>query len=417
MHSAGIFGFYVFSLLALCALALVLGSQLVAHLGLIRGGRRTRFRPRETDPTPPISVLKPVKGLDSELIANLEAFLQQDYPEFEVIVGVQSANDPAIGEIQALIRANPRRGVSLRVGAPNVGVNQKVNNLAYIAQFARYDHLLISDADVCPGRNYLRNIAREAQDPRVGLVHSVLVATGERRLGAIMESLQMNTWVATAVCAADLVGHSCVIGKSMLFRRSLLEALGGFRVVMDVLAEDYLLGSLVQKAGYAVRLCTQPLRTTNPDRTVTQFASRHLRWCQMRRRIAPAAYVFELFMNPTCWLLLCLPFAALAPREAVGSWQSLTALGLMLLALKCVADEVMVRRLCRHGIGLRYISLVPLKDLLMGVIGLIGAFRRKVTWRGSDMLIGPMSRLFPLPEPIYRSHRNSMKRPSLARES
>lgn len=357
-------------------------------------------------PLPPISVLKPLKGVDAALRTNLEAFLAQDYPTYELLFGVEDPTDPVIPIVRRFMTDHPEAPIRLVLGANQTGMNPKVNNLTNIARYARYDHLLISDADVRPGPEYLRTIASDLDDG-VGLVHNVLVGVGERRLGSILESLHMNSFFAATLCGAHVVRHSCVVGKSMLFSKSELESLGGFKSVENVLAEDYVLGQRFQRSGRLVKLSMYPLRAVNPGRNLKGFVNRQLRWAQMRRHVCLRAYLAELFGNPNAWLFLWLPVAFLT-GERWAPQGTLVALAALFLASKCVGDVLLSRGLRGDFKAVRYLPLIPLKDLLIAFVWALGLFKRRINWRGHSMIIGKESRLFPDPrefEPMAQTGR------------
>lgn len=212
----------VLLLLAGVSVVLTAVTQLAAHLVL------RRRRPRVPEAVlPPISVLKPMKGLDEGLEENLRALASQDYPRFEIVCGTRDPNDPALCVARRVAADFPH--VVRVVSGPGVlALNPKVSNLIERSRHARFGTRLISDSNVRPRPGYLRAMASELVQPGVGLVHSVLVGTGERSLGALFENLHFNAWVAQAVSGADvLAGHACVIGKSILYRHGDLQALGG----------------------------------------------------------------------------------------------------------------------------------------------------------------------------------------------
>jgi ceramide glucosyltransferase len=369
--------------------------QVVTVVSTLR--RRAAARPDKAPSNatfPPISVLKPLKGADAELRENLEAILSQDYPEYEVLFAVEDPDDPAVAVVRALMRAHPERKTSLHVGGRRAGMNPKVSNLIPLAKRARHDLFLISDADVRPPRDYLKTLAMELAGG-ADLVHNLPVITRQRTFGAVLEGLQMNAFVVATLCGAEVLRHHCVVGKSMFFRKAHLDQLGGFETVKDVLAEDYALGNLFQRAGLSVRLSSQTLPVVQPARTFGSFVNRHLRWAQMRRWVSLRAYVCESFSNPVAWFLVGLPLA----HAATWGTRYLAWLGvaLLVLGLKCLADAVVIRVVSGRWPPLRHVAFIPFKDLVIALVWWIGLFDRRVNWRGNLMWIGPQSRLFPDP--------------------
>ncbi|MDX2052489.1 MAG: glycosyltransferase [Polyangiaceae bacterium] len=379
--------FWIVSVLALGSLAALVVVQFTASLA-IRRARRSAIAQRAQ--LPGVSILKPIKGADVSLEANLAAFARQDYPKFELLLGIEDPSDPAIPVVRRFQRNHPALQVRVLIGAPAIGLNPKVNNLAFMSRQAKHELWLISDADVVPEADYLRRMVSEWDGEKAGLVHSNLVGAGERTLGASFESIHMNTFVASMIWGAAFARHNCVIGKSVLFHKQLLQKMGGWRAVENVLAEDYMLGQLARDHGVGVKLCMQPLEVRNEERTLESFINRHVRWAQMRRRVSLKAYVCESTSNPIAWLFWVWVAASFGAPVSFGHLVSLSAI---FVSVKCLSDQAMARSLRRGGLAFRQFLLIPVKDLLIAGVWFVGLFKRSVNWRGNIILIGPGSQL------------------------
>lgn len=381
--------------LALWLLALAAGASLLLWLVAVAASHSALSRGiPEGGPTPPISILRPLKGLDDGLIDNLIALCEQDYPEYELLLGAEDPLDPALDVALRVKRAHPEVPIQLVVCRAARGKNPKVRVLQELVKRARFDWVLVSDSNVRPRRSYLRETAAELADPDVRLVTNPIAPAISRdeSLGALLENLHLGTFVLASTCLVRaLAGRALVIGKSMLLHKPTLAYLGGFASVRDVLAEDYLLGRKFERAGHKVVLSPHAIVTVNETWPVERFLQRHLRWGQMRRRISLLAYTGELLLNPVLWLAL----TAWCGRGRLGVPEVLALFAA--LALKVALDARLLGRLRGRPLAAADLAWLPVKDLLIAAIWPIALVRRTICWRENVLRIGRVSRLFAAP--------------------
>ncbi|MEN0064374.1 MAG: glycosyltransferase [Myxococcota bacterium] len=384
-----VFALFPFSiaLLALGALAACVMTTLFnvsTHVVLSRRRPWAKVKPG-------ISVLKPLKGIDDDLEANLASIVNQAYDgPFEILLGAADPDDPALVVARRLQRRFPNHAIRIVAGHHESGVNPKVANLAALSAQAHYDAWLISDSNVQVEPDYLASLAAELADPGVGAISNLVVGDGDGDLGAVLENLHLNSFVVGAVCGAEVIAqHPVVIGKSMLVRRSALLRVGGWSRVADFLGEDYVLGAAVHQTGQRVVLSSYRVRTVNRTWTMQRFVSRHLRWAQMRRSIAPAIYLLEPLLNPLPWLVALAGVVSLAGMATPNLLSALAVAAVGKVAL----DALLLTRLRSHAPTLTEIAAIPLKDAFVLGIWIVGWFRDTVEWRGQRFRIGQGSRL------------------------
>jgi ceramide glucosyltransferase len=356
-----------------------LGVLSVARVRLRAGRSTTRL-----SLLPKVSVLKPLCGVDADLEANLRTFFEQDHPRFELVFGVQGAEDPAVEVVRRLRAAYPSVEARLVVHDGGRGLNPKVSNLrAMLEHAAHCDVVVVSDSNVAVARDYLRELATELARPGTGLVTSPISAEGARTLGAALEALQLNGPIAAAVAIATVVArHTLVVGKSMMFRRSELAGIGGLESVAEVLAEDYVIGRMYLEAGYAVRLARTPVRNIVRSATVRSFSDRMLRWGMIRVRLAPVAFYLEPLASP-----LVVAIVALA-TGSFGAWPLVWAVALTL------ARDAATIALLRGRRGLVALPLVLLRDVIVLGTWFVTPFHRHVSWRGRRVRVSAGTRLY-----------------------
>jgi ceramide glucosyltransferase len=247
---------------------------------------------------PPVSVFKPLKGVDEDLERNLRTFFRLDYSEFELLFGVEDSNDPAISIVKKLCREFPRCNARLVVDSSRIGHNPKVNNLSNLSRLASHNHWVISDSNVRVDSDYLTDLIAHMQSPSVGLVTSVIMGVRGKSLGARLENLHLNTLILGATLVVNRLSNIPVsIGKSMLLRRETVGQLGGFETFANYLLEDALLGQRIRALGLDTKTTIRPVQNVNSNISVSKFVGRHFRWGVGRFWLNPSSYLGEILSN------------------------------------------------------------------------------------------------------------------------
>jgi ceramide glucosyltransferase len=371
---------------------LVLACSAIAsfyQLLQIVAARRFLLRSRRlpTGYTPPITVLKPLKGPGVELATNLETFCRQDYPEYQIVFGVEDAGDPAVEIVRSLMRRFPDRDITLSVGDEE-GANRKVASLVHMMRHARHDVLVISDADIRVRPDYLRTLAAPLSDPTVGLTTCLYRGRSIIGLPSLIESLFINTDFLPMVLMAQWVQRfRYAYGASTAFRREALAGIGGFDALRDHLADDYVLGNRIADAGWRLLLLPYVVETVLDSRTLGDVWRHQLRWARTYRACQPFGWFVSLIVHTMLWGVL----AVLATSGSTVGWIALlTAIvarvGALRVILGMLGDTATVRELW----------LVPLKDLAYSAVWMTSWLGRDVVWSGQRLRVLPDGRMLPL---------------------
>ena len=372
-------GNLLLGVIALCAVVATLLGMASVWLAT-----RPATVPGTDDFTPPITIFKPLKGLDEELEANLRSFFQLDYPRHQLLFGVADKNDPAVVVVNRLIDEFPDRDARLIIGGPTLGYNPKVGNLIAMDRFRKHDILLISDSNVRARPSYLKETVCYLKNPSVGLVTNLFAGVGEQALGGKLENLHLNGYIAAGVALAKMFGCTCVVGKSMMMRGQALEAIGGFASVRNLLAEDQVIGMKTRKAGYSIKLSHHVVENVNQVRGLSWFLNRHSRWFKIRRRLALPAFLFEPFAN----LGIIGVVWALSGDSGIA-WGGLVGL----VGLGIARDALQSKRLRGEFPAFRTLLLSPVKDLFLLPIWFDALVNQRVQWRGHRLLVSRWTRL------------------------
>ena len=338
--------------------------------------RRQPLADKNVRATQAVSILKPLRGTDPEMHESFRSHCLQDYPEYELIFGVNHPNDPAIQSVERLKTEFPQVPIRLIVCDKNLGTNTKVSNLAQMASQARHELFIVNDSDIRIEPDYLRRVLAPLSDPKVGLVTCLYRGVANSTLGSRLESLGISTDFSAGVLVAQIVekGIRFGLGSTLAFRRRDLEAIGGFESIVDHLADDYQLGARIAALGLKVDLSDVVVETFLPHYTLPNFVAHQLRWARTIRDSRFSGYL-------GLGLTFGLPWAALALILAKGAPWAWGLLALTLALRICVA--VAVGRLALQDRQvLPSLVLIPLRDLIAILVWIASFAGHSIVWRG-----------------------------------
>ena len=343
----------------------------------------------------PVSILKPVKGLDPEMYTSFSTHCRQQYgAEYELIFGVTSLGDPAVSAVEQLQREFPERSIRL-VECPEVlGNNGKVSNLVQMVRTAQHDTILINDSDISVSPLYLRNIVSAfapagERKRRVGLVTAPYRGRSHGTIGSRMEALGISTdFIAGVLTARKLEGGIRFgLGSTLAFSREALVAAGGLLPLVDYLADDYECGARVYAAGFEVALSPEVVETTVPAYSCRHFLAHQIRWSRSTRDSRKWGYAGLIFT-------FGLPWACLNLLANGFSLPSIALFVLTLVARVALALSVGVGIL-NDGQVLRDIWLLLPRDVVAMAIWVWSYAGDTVVWRGHRFSLknGKLSRV------------------------
>jgi ceramide glucosyltransferase len=354
-----------------------------------------RFARRREPPAaahPPVTVLKAVKGLEPGSERALESFLTQDYPRYRVVFALTNEDDPALPLIRRLIGRHPERDARIVIARARLGPNKKMSNLAQAMSESEGDLIALADADVLVRPDWLRRLVAPFSDPegdpQVGLVTCLYRAGTAPGLWSRLEGLTIASDLMPQVMVAEsLEGISFGLGASICVRRAALEEIGGFAALADYLADDYLLGHRVQRAGWRLDLSPQVVDLLFGRQSARDYLSHQLRWARTYRACRPKGYAASAIGHGIVWG----PLYLIASGFSGPGWAVLGVLAALRVAGFLAADRLVIR----GGHTLSDLALLPLKDGLAAAIFAASFLGRTVRWRDKTFRLDREGRLTP----------------------
>jgi len=324
--------------------------------------------------TPPVSNLKPIRGLDPDAYENFASFCRQDYPDYELIFCLGEEDAAVVPVLEKLVRDFPERRIRILIGNNGHAPNDKVNKLARLASEAQHETLVISDSDVRVRPDYLRTVVAPLADSKVGAVTCFYIPIEAKTAAQSLQTIGMvSDFYAGLMAAWQLDGVKFALGPTIATTRTQLEGFGGYRALAYRPADDLLVGRLIGERGFEVRLLPYTIFTVPDYGSMTDLFHKRLRWLVVMRHMRPWGHLGLLFTQGLPWSLAA---GAVHPTAAV-------AVGYLgaYFGLRCAITWLIGSRGLRDRTLEGKMWLLPVWDAMAFLIWLISFTRRSFRWR------------------------------------
>ena len=356
----------------------------LAGVGVLQGAAgwaalaRFKARPqRGPAALPRVTILKPLHGDEPLLEDALASCCQQDYPDFQIVFGLQDPQDPALAVLRRLRSRFPHVDMDVVIDRTHHGANRKIGNLINMMPHARHDVLVIADSDMHVAPDYLRRLVAALERPGAGLVTTLYSGLpAHDTLPGHLGAAQINHAFLPGALLARAMGRQDCLGATMALTRDTLDSIGGLHALVDHLADDAVLGRLVRARGLDITLADTIPATTVPEVQPHALFEHELRWARTVKSLVPVEFAMSAVQYPLFW-------AALTVGVAGGegwSW----ALFAAVWTFRALAAHAVDRKL---GLASSLtIWCLPLRDLLSVTVILASYRTRRVAWRGQVMI-------------------------------
>ncbi len=342
-------------------------------------GSATSSSSQDLDFTPPVSCLKPIRGLDPEAYENYASFCRQDYSEYEIVFCVDE-DDPALPVLNKLIQNFPERSIRLLFGSDPKAINDKVARLDRLTKAARYDLFVITDGDVRVRPDYLRNVVAPFRNPKVASATCMYASTREKSFIEALQSIGMlSDFFLGIVVAWQVDGAKFALAQSIITTRKNIEGFGGYLTIVDRPADDLWIGRLAAEQGYESVLLPYVVQTVPDFHSFRQLFIKRTRWMTVMRHMRPWGHIGLIFTWSLPWSLLAFGVHPTAVVAALyfGTYAVLRTISTLLVARWGMKQKTVWSKLL----------LIPLWDMLAFAIWLTSFWQRTIRWRGEDYLL------------------------------
>ena len=339
-------------------------------------GRDKKSPPRPApEDAPGVTIVRPVCGIENHIEATLLSGFRLTYPRYEVLFCVASGHDPIIPLVHRLMAAHPRVSARLLIGDDRISINPKLNNIAKGWESASYDWVIMADSNVLMPADYIECLLAH-WGPGTGIVSSPPIGSAPDGIWAELECGYLNTYQGRWQLAADAFGLGFAHGKTMLWRRDILEAAGGIRALAAKPAEDAAGTQLMRARGLRARLVPRPFPQPLGRRHFIEVWRRQLRWARLRRVSFGLYFYPEIFSGG---------FPPLCTAGALVAAGALPATPVLLFAALWYGAEAALAAAMDWPLSLRSIPLWIARDIMLPGLFLAALCGGGFAWRGNEM--------------------------------
>jgi ceramide glucosyltransferase len=323
----------------------------------------------------PVSIMIPLQGADFKAYQNYQQLCIQEYPEYQIVFGVRDSQDSSIPIVERLINDFPDRDIALVISDVLIGQNLKVSNLQNMLGQVKHEQIVILDSDIRVKSDYLRSVLAPLSDPGVGLVTCFYRAAETPDFASRLEAVGITAEFAAGVLMAWMLeGVKFALGSTMATTRTRLEAIGGFPALADYLADDFMLGNLIERNGYEVRLSHHVVETAMNPVGLSGMMRHQMRWARSTRISRPLGYLGLILTYGTALALLnvAIDGASTTSLPLFGATLAIRLTMGWIIGVHWLGDRILMRNFW----------LVPVRDLLSFLIWCLSWVGKRVEWRG-----------------------------------
>jgi ceramide glucosyltransferase len=352
----------------------------IAGVVRFRGDAKKFRKERISDADLPlVSVLKPVHGMEAQLRENIESFFRQDYPSYEILFAADEADDAALGVARETSARYPEIPCRMLVTGKPPWPNPPAYCFYRMAEVAAHEILVTSDSDVEVAPNYLREVVAPMLDAKVGMVTCLYRGKNAAGFWAGLTAIGMSVEMTAGVLVANLLeGMKFGLGPTIAVKKEAVNKIGGYEVLGDYFANDFMIGNLIDKAGYRVVLSGHVIDHVVSQKNFRKMWENQLRWAKSTRYSRPKGHLGS-------GLIFAIPYGLIGLVGGIISGMPVFGLALFGAAVlnRIIESWVAGWGVVRDGVALRQIWMYPLRDLLGFVVWAVSYTGASTAWRDS----------------------------------